>query len=244
MSRETAEEFELLSEADEIEGGLTSQAELAELLPKVELLETDGVPLESDWHRAEIALLIEIVDWLFRGRTDFYVGGNMFIYYCEEQARTRKYRGPDFFFVDGVKREPRRRYWAVWQEGGRYPDVIIELLSPKTAKQDRTTKKDLYEKVFHTFEYFCYDPATQRLEGWRLVEGAYAELTLNEQGRLYCKKLGLWLGTLTGRHLGSQEVWLRFFDPEGQVVPTRAEAAEAELARLKAQFAEREIAPE
>src|SRR5947209_3221201 len=149
MSRETVEEAEVLSQ-EEIDELLPSEEELAEILPKVELIETDGVPLESDWHRAAIGLLIEVIDWLFRGRTDFYVGGNMFIYYCEEQARTRRYRGPDFFFVDGVNREPRRRYWVVWKEGGRYPDLIIELLSPRTAKRDRTTKKDLYEKVFRT----------------------------------------------------------------------------------------------
>jgi Uma2 family endonuclease len=240
MSRETAEEAEVLSQ-EEINELRPSEEELAEILPNVELIETDGVPLESDWHRAAIGLLIEVIDWLFRGRTDFYVGGNMFIYYCEEQARTRRYRGPDFFFVDGVNREPRRRYWAVWKEGGRYPDVIIELLSPRTAKRDRTTKKDLYEKVFRTCEYFCYDPSTQQFEGWRLNDSAYGALTPNEQGRLFSKKLGLWLGTWVGKYLGSQETWLRFFDTEGRVLPTRAEAAEEELARLKTRLAEKEI---
>jgi Uma2 family endonuclease len=244
MSREIAEEAELMSG----ENALPSEEELAELLPNVELIETDGMPLESDWHRAQIALLIEIIDWLFRGRTDYYVGGNMFIYYSEDQARSRKYRGPDFFFVAGVNREPRRRYWVVWREGGRYPDLIIELLSPKTAKVDRTTKKELYEKVFRTSEYFCYDPASQRLEGWRLSDSAYAEQQPSEKGRLYCKELGLWLGTWTGKYLGTQEVWLRFFDSEGNLVLTQAEAfeqraqkAEAELTQLKAHLAEKGI---
>ena len=49
-----------------------------------------------------------------------------------------------------------------------YPDVIIELLSPTTAKEDRTTKKRIYEQTFHTSEYYLYDPDTQQLEGWRL----------------------------------------------------------------------------
>ena len=112
-------------------------------LPRVDLIETDGEPLESDWHRAAIALLIEIVSWLFRERSDYYVGGNMFIYYSEEQARTRKYRGPDFFYVDGVKRLPQRPYWVVWREGGRYPDVIIELLSKKTEKTEDAKARGL-----------------------------------------------------------------------------------------------------
>ena len=55
--------------------------------PKVELIETDGEPLESDWHRLAIALLIEAIKQYHSGRTDFYAGGNMFIYYDEEEAR-------------------------------------------------------------------------------------------------------------------------------------------------------------
>lgn len=210
--------------------------DVEELLPKVELLETDGEPLESSWHRDCINLLIEIIEWLFRGRTDFYVGGNLFIYFDEEQARHRNYRGPDFFFVQGVPHAPLRRYWAVWQEGGRYPDLIIELLSPTTAQEDRTTKKALYETVFHTCEYFCYDPDTRTLEGWRLVDGSYTEMVPNPEGRLECRKLGLWLGTWQGVYLEHEAVWLRFYDANGQVVPVRAEAAEAELARVRAQL--------
>jgi Uma2 family endonuclease len=236
-----------------------------DIFPKVELLETDGEPLESDWHRLEITLLVEAVKYRWRDRSDFYAGGNMFIYFDEEQARKRSFRGPDFFFVQGAKRTPLRRYWVVWQEGGRYPDVIIELLSPKTAREDRTTKKAVYETVFRTPEYFCYDPDTQQLEGWRLGAGLrYAALTPNERGWLWSEQLGLWLGTWTGSFQGDEAVWLRFYDADGQLVWTgfeaeqqraeaerqraedqrqRAEAAEAEVARLKALLAQRGTPP-
>jgi Uma2 family endonuclease len=230
----------------------------------VELIETDGEPLESDWHRIAMNILIDSVKYHLRHRQDFYVGGNMFIYFSLEQARNRDFRGPDFFFVDGVPGEPLRPYWAVWQEGGRYPDVIIELLSPKTATEDRTTKKAVYERVFHTAAYYCYDPATQQLEGWRLEGGHYRPLQPDAQGWLWCEQLQLWLGTWTGPYLANQATWLRFYDTEGQVVPVpaevliveqqraeierqraeterqRAEAAEAELAQLRARLAQLE----
>src|SRR3954451_8053399 len=83
-------------------------------LPQVELIETDGEPLESDWHRIEINLLAELVYVHFAGRDDFFAGGNMFIYYSEQQARNRDFRGPDFFFVWGASPNPTRPYWAVW----------------------------------------------------------------------------------------------------------------------------------
>jgi Uma2 family endonuclease len=220
---------------------MTTRLQTKVPLPKVKLRETDGEPLESSWHRAEIGLLLEVLAWLFRDRDDYYAGGNMFIYFNEEQARTWSYRGPDFFYVSGVARLPDRRYWVVWKEGGRYPDLIIELLSPKTAKADRTTKKDLYEKTFRTPEYFCYDPDSQKLEGWRFGEGAhYQPIQPNEHGWLWSEELHLWLGTWKGEYLRIEATWLRFYDANGQLAPIRAEAAEAEIAQLKARLAEEE----
>src|SRR5262249_22873764 len=134
--------------------------------PNVKLVESDGVPLESFWHQVQIILLADVVNLRYDDRQDFFAGGNMFIYFNVEQARNRDFRGPDFFFVKGVKRQLVRKWWAVWDEGGRYPDLIIELLSESTAQEDRTTKKAIYEKTFRTPEYYCFDPDRKRLEGW------------------------------------------------------------------------------
>src|SRR5262249_22621129 len=102
-----------------------------------DLPEEDGQPLDSDWHRLAMSLLLEVIWYYFRDRKDFFAGGNMFVYFKANRGRAHGCRGPDFFFVWNVERDPLRRYWAVWQESDRYPDVIIELLSPTTAKEDR-----------------------------------------------------------------------------------------------------------
>jgi Uma2 family endonuclease len=209
--------------------------------PQGPLAESDGLPLQTHWHFLEIGLLIDVLAHHFRDRSDYYAGGNMFLYYSEEQVRNRDYRGPDFFYVDGVNRLPMRRYWAVWQEGGRYPDFIVELLSPTTEEEDRTTKRRLYERTFKTHEYVCYDPQTQRVEGWRLGErGRYRTVLPDERGWLWIEELELWLGTWKGPYRGYEDVWLRFYDGDGRCVPTAAEAAEAEVAQLKARLAELE----
>jgi Uma2 family endonuclease len=215
-------------------------------LPAVTLIEKDGIPLESLWHHLQISLLIDVLSYHWRDRDDFFVGGNMFIYYSEQQARHRDYRGPDFFVVNGVMRYPPRRYWAVWMEDGRYPDMILELLSPSTAKIDRTVKKELYEQTFRTGEYYCFDPETSSLEGWRLgPRQRYRPIKINKQGRMWSEELNLWLGTWHGTYLGVTATWLRFFDLDGNLLPmvaeaeqTKREAAEAELARLKARLEE------
>src|SRR5947207_3186837 len=205
-----------------------------DIRPKVQLIETDCEPLETPWHFAAIVLLIDSVHFHLLGRTNYFVGGNMFVYYSEEQARNRDYRGPDFFFVNGVSRTPLRKYWAVWQEDGRYPDVIIELLSPTTAHEDRTTKKALYERTFHTAEYYCYDPETRKLEGWRLGESQrYQSIPSDQHGRLKSDQLQLSLGAWKGNYQGHDSTWLRFYDNQGTIVPIRAEAAEAEAVQLK-----------
>ncbi len=60
-------------------------------IPRERLLEADGVPWETDWHRLEMNLLIESVTYHFRAREDFFVGGNMFIYYtAREQTKAAK----------------------------------------------------------------------------------------------------------------------------------------------------------
>jgi Uma2 family endonuclease len=204
----------------------------------VELLETDGEPLETAWHRDEINLLVEQVRQALRSRRpNYFVGGNMFIYFNLDQARKRNFKGPDFFFVDGVA-DKQRRYYVVWEEGGRYPDVIIELLSPKTRRIDLTTKKDVYERVFRTPEYFCYDPKTRRLRGWRLTGQVYEPLAPDSRGRLHCRTLGLSLGEWEGEYQGVRQIWVRFFGPSDAVVPLFAEAAdqraEAEQRRAEA----------
>ena len=65
--------------------------ERIEKLKNLNLIDSDGEPLESSWHRDCATLLIEQILYFFLGRTDFYVGGNMFIYYSLAQVMNRDY---------------------------------------------------------------------------------------------------------------------------------------------------------
>ncbi len=51
-----------------------------------------------------------------------------------------------------------RKSWVVWREQGKYPDVIVEILSDSTANIDRKNKKTLYQNTFRTPNYFWFDP--------------------------------------------------------------------------------------
>jgi Uma2 family endonuclease len=226
-----------------------------------DLIYSDGEPLETEWHVHQMYFLMEVIRQAMaeHGRSDFFVGGNMFVYYSIGQARDvakgRPYfRGPDVFWVDGAKPAGLRNAWVAWKEDGRLPDVIVELLSPSTAKIDRTVKKDLYARAFHTAEYFLYEPETQALEGFRLVGQSYRPMLPDNQGRFRSEQLGASLGLWHGVWSDQEADWVRLFRPDGSPVPTkaeaehqradaereraeeehrRAEAAEAELARLR-----------
>lgn len=210
-----------------------------------ELVYSDGWPLDSNWERIQINLLVDVTRQAMaeRGRPDFFVGGDMFVYHSVEQARDvargRPYlRGPDYFFVEGVE-DHDRKAWVSWREGGRLPDLIVELLSPSTAKVDRTVKKDLYARIFRTPEYVLYEPATGKLEGFCLVGDRYQPLFPDDGGRIWSEKLGLRLGLWKGFQTGVETTWLRLFDADGRLVPTSAEAerqrAEAEKQRAEAE---------
>jgi Uma2 family endonuclease len=222
-----------------------------------ELVYSDGEPLETNWHRIQMNLLIELIRQAMaeRGRSDFFAGGDMFVYYSREQARDvasgRPYfRGPDVFYVSGVEPRRERKAWVSWEESGRLPDVIVELLSPSTARIDRTVKKDLYARDFRTPEYFLYEPDTHRLEGFRLMGDLYQPILPDQHDRLWSQQLGLALGLWEGEEIGEESTWVRLFDTN-RLIPTaderadaerqradaerrRADAAEAELKRLRA----------
>jgi hypothetical protein len=157
-------------------------------------------------------------------------------YYSHEQLRVRKFLGPDFFLVRGVDSRPRTS-WAVWNEDGRYPDLIIELLSDSTAEVDRTEKKRLYETIFRTLEYFWFSPITEEFAGFRRVNRWYEAIPADKRGLRWSQELGLYLGVVDKQ--------LRYFEADGTLVlgpeeialreQHRAEQAESQAEQAESQ---------
>ncbi len=198
-------------------------------------LYSDEPPLETDFHRLQMTLLLQCLEWFWRERNDFYASGNLTVYYSPQQLKSEDCRGPDFFVVLNTERKPRKS-WVVWEEEGRYPNVIVELLSDSTAKIDRGLKKQIYQDIFRTPEYFWFDPNNLEFQGFHLVEGQYEPLDLNPQGWLWSVQLQLFLGV--------EQRKLRFFTPEGQLVPTPEETAQQEQRQRQDAEAQRQAAEE
>jgi len=189
---------------------------LDELMPDATLLESDEPEMESSLHYLQLALLVSCLDWLWRGQKDYFIGANLTIYFSRQQLKNRDFRGPDFFLVKNTRNHPRRS-WVVWEEDGKYPDLIIELLSTSTAAIDKAFKKTLYEERFRTQEYFWFSPDTLELAGFKLIDGKYKPIKSNHSNLLWSNVLGLYLGL--------EEDKLRYFDAEERLVLTPEEVA-------------------
>lgn len=173
-------------------------------------LYSDEPPLETDFHRNQIDLLIRLLQHWWQDRQDFYISGNLTVYYNKQQFKSRDFRGPDVFIVLGTEKK-NRRSWAIWEEGGKYPNVVIELLSNSTASIDRGAKKTLYQDVWRVPEYYWFHPETLEVAGFHLVESQYETIAPTQQGRFPSQQLGL--------ELGIHERQLRWFTSGGELIP-------------------------
>lgn len=196
----------------------------------------DGEPMETERHRKQMNLLTGSLELAWDDRDDFYVGGNMCIYFSELQTKKNDFRGPDVFVVLDTKRREHKS-WVVWQENGRTPDVVIELLSEKTEHIDRGEKKRIYAKLLHVSHYYLFDPFDpSSLEGYSLDPdtGEYTRMQPLSNGDLPCPRLGLKVGVRHGLYDGIEAEWMRWIDERGHVLPTGEEEARSAQAQVKA----------
>jgi len=213
---------------------------LAPLPGQDELPSSDGVPMETARHRDQMNLLIDSLADHWRARDDFFVGGNMFVYFSARQIKRNDFLGPDVYVVRGTEKKDRKS-WVAWDEGGKLPDVVIELLSESTQDNDRGDKRTLYENVWKVGAYILYDPWTHELEAFERVGGRLVPIVADEHGDLPIRELGLALGIReTKTHFDTCPL-LRWID-QGVVVASPRERAERAVANLERAEAERERA--
>jgi Uma2 family endonuclease len=196
----------------------------------------DGEPMETTFHDAQDALLKDtlIEAWEREGRRDFFVAGNAFVYFSEHQIRSNDFRGPDVFVVLDVERKARK-CWVAWEEGGRLPDVVIEVTSPSTVHVDRGEKMRIYSQIWRTSAYFIFDPDTERLDGYQLdpVARRYQPIVPDERGDLDVAVLGLKLGLRRTSYRSYDQPFVRWLFLDGRPLPSSQERAEALEARLR-----------
>ncbi len=187
--------------------------------------------METPKHRRQANILADTLEAAWADRYDFYVGSDMFVYFSELQIKKNDFRGPDVFVVLNTTRR-KRKSWVVWQENYRTPDVIIELVSESTEYVDRVDKMRIYSKMLHVSNYYIFDPESLRLDGFVLdrqdrQRREFVPIKPEPNGDLPCPVLGLHLGVRTTSIFGEEDEFLRWIDPQGHLLPTDEERADA-----------------
>jgi Uma2 family endonuclease len=216
---------------------------------RVDYPERDGKPVgETDFHISVILHLRQALDLHLRHQPDTYVAANMFLYY--EEGHPQAVVCPDVFVVRGVPKRKRRTF-KLWEEGAA-PGVVIEVTSLSSRIEDLGNKRAVYE-MLGVREYFLYDPLGEylrpALRGFRRGGEQFRELKPAAGGALRSVELGLILrpegdslrlvDSATGQKLPALDEAVdqaRAAQERAEAEAKRAEHAEHELARLRAQL--------
>jgi Uma2 family endonuclease len=176
-----------------------------------------------------------------------FVASDLNLYF--DFRHTQWYKRPDWFGVVGIDRlyqqQELRKSYVIWQEEVS-PFVVVELLSPGTENEDLgqtvrgvgqpPTKWQVYEQILRVPYYIVFDGATNNLRAFVLAGECYQELMLTEP-RVWMPEIELGLGIWQGDLEGLERSWLRWYDANGNWIPTptEQECQEKELAQQQAE---------
>jgi Uma2 family endonuclease len=207
----------------------------------VEYPESDGQPMaETSTHRKVMIDLMDRLTTWFADDPSVLVEGNLFVYF--EEGNPRRVLAPDCFVAFGVGNHDRDTF-KTWEEG-RFPDVVFEITSPTTSRDDLGNKFQTYQNEWRVKEYFLFDPLEEYLDppllGYRMSRRELRP-TKPAGGRLRSKTLGITLERDGPRLLLRDAGTAKELPLAGEKALNRErrrrKAAEAEVARLKAELA-------
>jgi Uma2 family endonuclease len=209
------------------------------LVPKTKIIypETDGMPMaENTIQFRWIQTIHGGLAMQYRDEQNIFVAADLFVYPVEGDPAIRV--APDILVAFGRQAGDRRSY-LVWEEGGIFPQVIFEILSPGNRRAEMDQKWDFYDN-YGAEEYYVYDPDRVDLSIWR-----------RERGRLrVVSDIARWVSPLTGIQFNMTGPELVVFGANGQpfvnyVELSRerdAERANAKAANRRADDLEKEVA--
>ena len=177
---------------------------------------------------------------------EVFIGSDLNLYY--DPHNTLWYKRPDWFAVLGASRLYQQRElrlsYVVWQEGVD-PTVVVELLSPGTEKEDLgqtlrevnqpPTKWEVYERILRIPYYIIFDRYTDNLQVFQNIAGRYQELNLTES-RVWLPSLELGIGLWQGTYQDIDRLWLRWYDSQGNFIPTPTEQVEQQRSSTQQQL--------
>ncbi|QYX31823.1 Uma2 family endonuclease [Sphaerospermopsis torques-reginae] len=218
-----------------------------------QLPESDGTFVKNfQEHPQSIIITDSIIQTLEKLHPDgqFCIGQDCGIYWRETEPPEKGTVAPDWFYVPDVP--PRldgkiRRSYVLWRE---YipPLIVIELASGNGDEERDSTplaglqpgekpgKFWVYERIIRAPYYAIYEVNSGNLEVYHLVDFSYQKMQPNERGHYPILPLGVELGLWQGSYLNNaDQLWLRWWDNEGNLLLVGHEQAQLEKLRTEQQ---------
>ncbi|MCT7978082.1 Uma2 family endonuclease [Laspinema olomoucense] len=220
-----------------------------------QLPESDGTFVKNfQEHPQSILLTDSIGPVLERIHPDgqYAIGQDCGIYWRETEPPEKGAEAPDWFYVPNVPPNldgEIRRSYVLWREYAS-PLIALEFASgtgeeerdrtPLNRSADAPREKPgkfwVYEKIIKIPYYGIYEIKTGVLEVYHLLPGyLYEKLEPNERGHYHIPQLGIELGLWQGSYQNQTQLWLRWWDEQGNLLLTGAERAEVEQHRAESE---------
>ncbi|MEG4858093.1 Uma2 family endonuclease [Microcoleus sp. K1-B6] len=185
----------------------------------------------------------------------YAIGQDCGIYWRETEPPEKGAEAPDWFYVPNVPPNldgQIRRSYVLWREhiaplialefasgnGDEERDSLRDSFASRTplsrSDEGMVTKPGkfwVYERVMRIPYYGIYQVNNGRLEVYRLIDGYYQLLELNQRGHFPIAPLGVELGLWQGSYQNQTMLWLRWWDEEGNLLLIGDERAELERLR-------------
>ena len=215
-----------------------------------QLPDSDGTFVKNFQEHPQSLILTDSIGQILQQRHpdgQYAIGQDCGIYWRETEPAEQGAEAPDWFYVPNVPPNidgQIRRSYVLWREHIA-PLIALEFANGNgDEERDRTplSRSDegmvtkpgkfwVYERVMRIPYYGIYQVNNGRLEVYRLIDGYYQLLELNQRGHFPIAPLGVELGLWQGSYQNQTMLWLRWWNQEGNLLLIGDERAELERLR-------------
>ena len=130
-------------------------------LLEIEYPSSDGKPMAENTRQYwTIVHITSALDDHFANDPNVFIASDNLVY--PVQFHPEICYAPDVYLAFGRPKGHRSSY-RVWEEGGIFPQIIFEILSPSNSTEEMADKLAFYRR-YGAEEYYVYDPETYDLE--------------------------------------------------------------------------------
>ena len=141
--------------------------------PEIVYPDCDGKPMADNTLQFNWIVTIQgNLDLLFAHDPTVFVAGDNLIYPVEGEPGICQ--APDVYVAFGREKGYRGSY-KVWKEGGVFPQVIFEVLSPNNTAREMKRKLKFYD-LHGAEEYYVLDPDRIAWEGYVRSSGSFKKV--------------------------------------------------------------------